>query len=257
MSHASTSEEPHDLTSAVKVLRILDAVGRLGECSLGDVLRETQLSKSTVLRLLTTLVAEGYLDRPAHGRYRPALKLWKIGCRAVDFENVRSTVIPALQRLAANTGETSLYAVYDNGNSVYVEKVESSHPIRAYTNVGMSSPAYATATGKVLLAWQGELDIRTIFMDAERFTPATATDPDEFLLHANEIRAQGYAINRGEWRDGVWGIAAPVRDAKSETVAAVSVSGPEDRIAPRTEELAALVVTAAAELSARFGEARS
>jgi DNA-binding IclR family transcriptional regulator len=216
----------------------------------------TELPRSTLLRLLGTLVELGFLRRISHGEYGVALKLWRIGCAAVDYENVRDAIIPTLRLLVEKTSETSLYAVYDNGTATYLEKVDGLHPIRAYASVGTHSPAYATATGKALLAWRDEVEIAKIGAAAVRLTGSTLVGADALLRHAAEIRGAGFALNRGEWRDGVWGIAAPVFGRNREPVAAIGVSGPRDRIEPQIQTFSAIVRAMARDLSASHGAVR-
>ena len=241
------------LTATVKVLRVLESVARRGECGVADVLTFTGMPKSTVVRMLSTLVEEGFLERPGQNRYRPALKLWEMGCSAVRWDDVREVVYPSLKRLVSETNETAHYAVYDHGRAVYVEKVDGSHPVRAYTTVGGSSPAQATATGKALLAWRPEHEMRSLLADARPYTASSITSGSDFVAAAEQIRHQGYAANRGEWRSGVWGIAAPVFDRHVEVVGAVGVSGPAERIEDQLERYAFHVVEAARALSRRFG----
>lgn len=247
------SDELESAPSAVKTLRVLEMVASVRECALSDLVSATGLSKSTTLRLLALLIAEGYLERAAHGRYRAALKMWRLGCGAVRYENVREHVLPILHELVEETAETAHYAVYEDGRATYVEKVDGSHPIRSYTSVGSSSPAYATATGKALLAWQGEAEIRRVVDGAERHTAASVVSCEEFSRAAETIRQSGYAVNRGEWRDGVWGIAAPIFDHRQEVIGALGVSGPADRIEALVPLHARTVVDAAARVSAQHG----
>ena len=209
-----------------------------------------------MLRLISTLVELGFLRRTGHGEYGIALKLWRIGCAAVDFEHVRDAIIPTLQKVVDTTSETALYAVYDAGRAVYVEKVEGLHPIRAYASVGGHSPAYATATGKSLFAWQDEAEIRRVAQEAVSFTPTTRTSVEELVRHTAEIRRLGFAVNRGEWREGVWGVAAPIFGRRHELVAALGVTGPRDRIEPQIDDFSSIVREAASNLSSIHGAVR-
>jgi IclR family KDG regulon transcriptional repressor len=253
MDQRTASRDFESAPSAVKVLRVLEFVATAGQCALNDLVAATGLPKSTLLRLLALLIDEGYLERSAHGRYRAALKLWRLGCGAVGYEDVREHVLPVLRGLVERTGETAHYAVYDDGRATYVEKVDGSHPIRAYTSVGSSSPAYATATGKALLAWQRDTEIERVLGSAVPYSPSTLVTPEEFKDHAASVRDVGYAVNRGEWREGVWGVAAPIFGRHGEAVAAVGVSGPADRVAPKTDEYGEAVLGAAEHLSALRG----
>ncbi len=241
------------LSSVVRALKLLEYVGEAGRRSFSDIASFSGLPKSTLLRLIGTLVEHGFLQRIHHGQYAIGMKLWGIGCSAIDIDNVRDFIINIMRRLTEETGETSLYAVYDSGTAVYVEKVEGSHPIRAYANVGGHSPAYASATGKALLAFREPEEIVAIGSRAEKLTETTLTGPESLLRHLAEVRRGGYAVNRGEWRTGVWGVAAPVFSRDPMPIAAIGVTGPRDRIEPAIPTLAQLVTNAARELSARQG----
>ena len=127
-------------TSAAKTLAVLECIGLAGTRSLAEIAAEMRLPKSTLLRLIGILVSKGFVRRTAHGEYALGLKMWRIGCNAVNSETVRDEVIPILRDLVERTGETAHYAVYEDGHSVYVEKVDGLHPIRSYTAVGGRSP---------------------------------------------------------------------------------------------------------------------
>ena len=130
----------HGLSSVARALSIIEYVGVTGRRSLTELSAYTQLPRSTLLRIVATLIELGFLRRISHGEYGVALKLWRIGCAAVNYENVRDTIIPTLRHLVEMTSETALYAVYDAGSAIYVEKVDGLHPIRAYATVGTQSP---------------------------------------------------------------------------------------------------------------------
>ncbi len=240
-------------SSVSKALAVLECVGLSQRRSLAEIAEQVKLPKSTLLRLIQGLVAQGFLRRTAHGEYAVSLKMWRIGCNAVNSEAPRDEVIPILRDLVTRTGETAHYSVYEDGHSVYVEKVDGLHPIRAYTTVGGRSPAYATATGKALLSWREEKEIAKIGRRAERHTDQTHVGAEEALKHAAEIRRAGYAVNRGEWRASVWGIGAPVFDRYGQVIAAVGISGPRERIEPNVEDFAKYVRSAACEISRRHG----
>jgi IclR family transcriptional regulator, KDG regulon repressor len=241
------------VSSIAKALSIIEYIGSTGRRTFAEVSEYTGLPRSTLLRLMAALIEFGFLRRIDHGEYGIALKLWRIGCTAMDYENLHEAIIPALRHLAEETSETALYAVYERGQAVYVEKVEGSHPIRAYASVGGYSPAYATATGKALLAWRDEGEIARVGAAAVRLTEATRIGSQAALQNAAEVRRKGFAINRGEWRAGVWGVAAPVFGRDPQPLAAIGVSGPRDRIEPEIGRFSEIVRAAARELSIRHG----
>ncbi len=241
------------ISSVGKALLVLECIGLSPRRTLTEIAKEVRLPKSTLLRLIQVLVRHGFLRRTAHGEYAVSLKLWRIGCNAVDSEAVRDEVIPLLRNLVESTGETAHYAVYEDGHSMYVEKVDGLHPIRAYTKVGGRSPAYATATGKALLAWREADEIAEIGRSAKRWTGTTHVGAAEVTRDAALTRRTGYAVNRGEWRASVWGIAAPVFDRYGKAVAAVGISGPRERVEANVDAFARAVQSVAEELSSRFG----
>ena len=245
---AKTDAPP--MSSVAKALLVLECVGLAERRTLTDIAKDVGLPKSTLLRLLHVLIARGFLRRTAHGEYAVSLKTWRIGCGALDSGAIRDEVLPLLRSLVERTGETAHYAAYEDGSSVYIEKVDGLHPIRSYTAVGGRSPAYATATGKALLAWRDEAEIADVGRRAQRFTDATTSGADAVLREAAKTRNAGYAINRGEWRASVWGIAAPVFNRRAQVIAAVGISGPRERVEPNIEAFAGAVCESAKRLSA-------
>jgi DNA-binding IclR family transcriptional regulator len=88
-------------------------------------------------------------------------------------------------------------------------------------------------------------------------TPLTITDPAKFLQEMARTRAQGYGVNRGEWNMNVAGIAAPIVDARGNTIAAVGLSGPKERFKPaQLKAFAPLVIEAAQKISIQLGGRR-
>lgn len=241
------------MSSVAKALTVLECVGFAERRTLHEIAAEVKLPKSTLLRLLQVLVTHGFVRRTAHGEYAVGLKMWRIGCNAVNSDAVRDQVMPLLRDLVERTGETAHYAVYEDGHSVYVEKVDGLHPIRSYTAVGGRSPAYATATGKALLAWRDEQEILEIGRRARRWTDSTHVGAEAVAREAARTRNQGYAVNEGEWRTSVWGVGAPVFDRHGAVVAAVGISGPRERVEPDVEAFADAVRGVARELSRWFG----
>lgn len=237
--------------SVAKALAIIEYVGLEQLCTIPQLSARTGLPKSTLHRLLGTLVDEGFLYRAAHGQYKVSFKLWRIGASAVDLDSIRQNARHVLADLVKKTSETAHYSVYEDGYAVYVEKMDGLHPVRAYTSLGGRSPAYAGATGKAMLAWQGEEEIRRVVRSAKRFTRSTLVGESAIFREMSRIKKVGYAVNQGEWRDGVWGIAAPILEPAGDVLAAIGISGPEERIRAGLDSLAKAVMHAAAELSQR------
>ncbi|MCS7246494.1 MAG: IclR family transcriptional regulator, partial [Thermomicrobium sp.] len=162
--------------------------------------------------------------------------------------------------LARELGETIQLAVLQGREVLYVGKQEGTQWVRLASEVGTRLPAHATSLGKCLLAWlpPQELDQLLASGPLVALTPRTITDPEALRAELALVRAQGYALDRGETLPDVWCFGAPVRDANGSVVAALSISVPVTRISPtRAEELATTVQRAARELSHRLGYAGS
>ncbi len=142
---------------------------------------------------------------------------------------MRRSAEPALRELNERTGYTVHLASYEDGEVIYIDKYDSRHPVRMYSRVGRRAPLHCTAVAKVLLAELPEERRRQV---AERidYTPLTRNtilDAPAFLAELDRVRAQGYAVDNAEHEDFIHCVAAPVRGARGEVLAAASVSVPK------------------------------
>ncbi|MFO1310651.1 MAG: IclR family transcriptional regulator [Burkholderiales bacterium] len=233
-----------------KALGILEHVGLSGELTLAELKERTGLPRSTLHRLVKLLVDERFLKRSSPSHYRCTLKLWRIGALTADYDDVDERVQPVLRALAESTGETAHYAVYEEGFSVYVAKADARHPLRAGAQVGGRSPAHASATGKAILSWRAESEIRRVGTGAKRHSPVTIVGPDELSREAERVRRSGHAVSRGEWYEELWAVAAPIVDVRGNVVSAIGVAGPTERFKANLDAYTRAVMRAAATLSA-------
>ena len=237
-----------------KGLQLLELLATRPELDgIAKLSRALEWSKSNVHRTLQTLVSCGYAA-VNEGRYTATLRLWTVGSLVHGRLDLKSMAAPALAAIAEGSRESAHLSILDGGEVIYIDKIESPQPVRAYSQVGGRAPAHAVATGKALLAYQPAETIGRLAQGLQAYTASTITDPDRLIAHLAEVRAAGMAINRGEWRDQVWGIAAPVMDAEGKVVAAVGVSGPAGRFTPESfARFVPLVQDAARQTSARLG----
>lgn len=215
---------------------------------------ELGISKSNAHRILRTLTSLGFAACPVAGCYEATLKTWEIGAAVLDRSDVKSVGRSVMVDLSARTGETVHLSLLDGTDVVYIDKVESNQPVRAYSRIGGRAPAHAVATGKVLLAFHAG-DLKALLpKKLDSFTRLTLVKLEDMLVAIEEIRRRGYAVNKGEWREDVCGIAAPVRNNHNQVVAALGISGPKSRLtADRIGKLAAEVIAGANDISSRLG----
>ena len=237
----------------IKGLRLLEVLAaRAQPVGISELAQELEMGASNVHRLLQALVELGYaVNEGGRGGYRASLKVWELGAQALHKLDFRETAAPAMRWLLAETNETVHLSVLSGEEVIYVDKLDSPEPVRAYSVIGGRAPAYCVATGKALLAWREEsptslLTVRPL----QTFTRSTLADTSALAIELERVRQQGYAINRGEWRPSVWGIAAPIFDGRSRVVAAIGISGPAARIRARgLKRLSEQVVQAARQAS--------
>ena len=230
-----------------------DEHGELGISALAERLK---LAKSTVHRLASTLVDAGMLEQnPETGKYRLGLALFELGSLVRRRLDISLEAKPWLMSLREQTDETVDLSILDHGGVVCVNFLESRKVNRISSGIGLRKPVHCTAQGKALIAFQAAPVIeRIISGKLERRTPRTLIDPAELKEELALIRARGYATEDEEYELGVRSIAAPIRDDSGNSVAAVGIAGPTQRLTkPRLAGLARHVIEAARAISLRLG----
>lgn len=219
-------------------LKGLDLIEVLAEgerpLSLSEIALRLAAPKPNVHFLLSALTARGYAEQdPVTKRYFLTLKLWEIGTKVLGHLDLRRLASPHLASLAEATSETINLAILDHGEVLYLEKIDSPMPVRAYTPMGGRAPAYCTATGKVLIAYESEEVIERVTRNMKIHSPTTIRNATALRKELQRVRNTGYAITRGEWHESVRGVAVPIRDGSRKVVAAVGVYGPASRLPPK------------------------
>lgn len=230
--------------------------GNADGAGISDIARALGLSKAAVHGIVANLEARHYLEKVSDTtRLRLGHKLWELGTLAGEHIELRAIARPQLTALTAASGESSHLAEYDDGEVLYLDKVVSSNPVQAFNKVGGRCPAYCVATGKALLAFQEPTVIDALLAaPLARYTRYTIIDPAQLRRQLAQIRRRNYAVNRGEYRGEIVGVAAPVRNRSGRVIAAISISGPAYRFSvTQAEGYASQMIAAAMEISRRLG----
>ena len=237
----------------MKGLQVLEHVARSDDkVRITDLAADMELTKSNAYRVLKTLEASGFIIQdPVTKEFSPSMKIWEIGLLVIKRLNLRDYARDELRKLADKSRETVHLAVLDGDSVLYIDKIDSVEPIASYTTLGGRAPAYCVATGKALLSRLSADEVDRKLVKLEKFSKATVTNKGELLKQLAEARTSGYTINRGEWREDVWGVASVIEDATGSVFAAVGVSGPNYRFQEeaRCNALIEMVKSAAAEIS--------
>jgi DNA-binding IclR family transcriptional regulator len=227
--------------------------------SLADLARGLRLNKTTAFRLLQALEAEGLVARTREGdAYRLGPELLTLAGRAQAAHELRAAARGELQALARTTRETATLEVLVGREALVLDEEMGGYMIGARPSVGARWPAHASSTGKVLLAHlPDERRGEARRAGWPSLTPRTLTGAALGRALAR-VRTQGFATAVEELEPGYVAVAAPVRDASGDVVAALSVGGPKarmdkGRLAACTRQVAA----AARRVSARLGHGAS
>jgi DNA-binding IclR family transcriptional regulator len=245
------------LSSVANALRVLEYLVETGEARVSEVGQELNVTVGTAHRLLGTLVATGFAEQnPASRRYRPSPKLLELANQMRSRLSTRDLAHNRLELLRTATGETANLAVLDDNRVLYVDKVFSDQTFGIEARIGARLPAYSTALGKVLLAYQDEEERERFIagMEAERGAQAGNSPPEGAALRKKlaAVLKRGYAEDHGEFLPDVFCVAAPITNGRGHTIAAVSVSAPRSRFLARREQLILEVKAAASAISAEF-----
>jgi len=240
----------------VKGLEVLEALARSESArGVSELARELGLTKSNVHRTLQTLCAAGYARKDEmSGAYECTMKIPRIAAAILGRVDMKRAAEPFMQALAAATQETVHLSVLDGVDAFYVHTIDSPQPVRAYSEISGRAPAYCVATGKALLAFQDESYLQRFGERLHAYTPRTLGTQVELRQELAQVRQQGYAVNRGEWRETVGGLAAPIFDAHRRPLAAIGISGPLERLrSARLKAFAPDVLRAARGISDALG----
>lgn len=258
-SSAARSPESEDPSASplLRGLSILEAfLGEEDSLSVGDLSRKLGLHKSTVSRFAGMLESAGYLAKAeGHGRYRLGTRLASLGLRTASQQDVREVARPVLITLRDECGETVHLGVREGIEVVTIDFVEGTHTIRMHTTIGKRSPVHCSAMGKAILALAPPEEVTALqrVVKLTAFTPATRMSWGSVVEDLAATRERGYAIDEQELLAGLSCIGAPIVNSHGIPVAAISVSGPSDRVAATGRDwLATRVKRAADDISARL-----
>ena len=253
--------DPRTVRSIDRAVDVLEALSRSRTAlSLAQLAGAARAPKSTTLNIVRTLVQRRLLEFDAAAKtYRMGYLLAGLSTDVRHGMDLRGVAKPHLDRLALETRELVFLAVLDGAEIIFIEKIESSQPIRYVAVVGTRRPLHCTAGGKLWLAWQpaGYLDRYLKEVGLRRYTPSTITSAAALRRELAAIRRRGYAVSNGEFLEDLTGLAVPVApSAAGPPLGAIVVAGPTFRVRKRIRPIVDLMQATAASVAAdavRFG----
>jgi DNA-binding IclR family transcriptional regulator len=222
-----------------------------------EIARQLDLHPSTVGRMLATLTSLGILnqDKETH-RYRMGSKVLKWSSVYMSNIDLRIEARPYLEELHRVTQETVHLDIPDGVSRICVDRIESPHRLRWVAHIGERMPYYASASGKVMLAFMPLQQQKAIIKSTpmEHLTPNTTTDPKALLQELEVIKKNGYALSVGERVEGVSCVAAPIFEPAGKVIGGITISGPMTRFSEQQiKEYAKLLKRATKTLSTSMG----
>jgi DNA-binding IclR family transcriptional regulator len=230
-----TSRRIQSVDHAIDVLTAMAGLGRA--VGVSDLARQTGLSKATVHHLLATLEARRFVMRdPSAPVYRLSWALYELGSNVVRDVDLSRIARPYLDKLAVQTGESVLLGILDEDSVLYLDRGEAPMGLRMRANAGRRGPLFATASGKVLLAFSGDPGLmdRVLSEPLPKLTTTTITDPGLLRQEVAQVRQQGYATCWQEREVGLCSLAVPMRDYTGAVIGSLAVAGPATRLTTRT-----------------------
>lgn len=220
--------------------------------------QDTDLAKSTVHRLLASLVSLGYAAQDENGRYRLTLKMFELSSGIVNSMDIMDVAKVHLERLAQRTGEAVHLVIRDGQDIVYIYKTESG-PMRMSSRVGLRSPLYCTGVGKAILATLPADEVTNIWQHTtpQKLTTHTIVEFDALQAQLAEVRTNGYAIDDEENELGVRCVAVAIPGVGGRADSAFSISGLAPYMTPeRIRRIATLAQDARTDIMADLGLAK-
>ena len=222
-----------DIQVVSRVGALLDVLGQQSTASLKELSIATHLPLSTAARLLNSLSREGFVERDyVTKKYWLGRRFLRFVASARPPGDIASVLHPLLQQLCEDTGEDVGLAELQGHYAVFIDRVESSHPLRIIDVISRPEPLYCGAFRKILLACQPDPWIEEYIASVEfvSYTETTIAGPEPLWAEIRKIRAGGFATSFGERLPDAAGIAAPVFDHANKIRAAIQIAGPAGRI---------------------------
>ncbi|MEV5960244.1 IclR family transcriptional regulator C-terminal domain-containing protein [Kribbella sp. NPDC051952] len=228
---ASTGTFLQGLERGLAVIRAFSADAP--SLTLSEVARSVGITPATARRILLTLEELGYV-RSDTRRFSLTPRVLALGWAYLSSLDLGELAGPFMEELSAKTRESCSIATLDLPDIVYVARVPTSRIMTVALGVGARLPAYPTSMGRVLLAdlTDDELTSYLATLQAESLTARTVTAPDKLRETVSRARVDGFALVDQELELGLRSIAAPIRNSRGRTIAALNVSAHASRSTP-------------------------
>lgn len=230
LSRIDTEKDADFIQSIEKGLAILKLFGnKRSSLTVSEAAELTNYSRPAVRRIFITLERLGYLkchDR----RYSLTAKVLELGYAYIASNNLWELTHPHMRELVEKTNESTSITVLDKESNeiVYVSRISTKRIMTISLEVGSRLPAHATSMGQVLLAYlpEEELNVFLNTHELKKYTKKTITEREKFIEKLKMIRKNGWGSSDEELEEGLFSIAAPIKNNDGSVSAAINISFP-------------------------------
>ncbi len=233
-------------------LAILDLIAARGPVQLSEMARELSVAKSTVHRICAILVERGWAIRGPQDGYTLGIRALRLRSRSEDLPIV-TAFRTVSARFVNELDETVALAVLDGDESLYIALEETTQPVRYVTHVGSKTPAFASASGRVLLARHERQSVEARFSGRPLVTPMGRRlgGIQELGDMLDVVVEKGYAENIEETASGLYAASVPILNERGVALAALTALVPISRASgDRRERIVDVLGRTGEELSA-------
>lgn len=242
---------PQQVGTLVKAMSLLDALAEAAPVGVMELSRRLKMDKSGVSRLLRTLKSHDFVRVDEDGRYDLGLRLFELGQVLQERLPFRKAIIPHVEAIARETGETAYAVHYHRGEIAYLYDRVSDQEIRLGARTGIRCPPWNHIAGKVILAQHDESSVHDDWRAAKAAGIKRLTAWKDFQRELLKIREQGYAVEK---QDDKCLVAAPLLNAYAPSRASLMVGGPSFRMkTQQIDRIAKIVTNHAAKASRALG----
>jgi DNA-binding IclR family transcriptional regulator len=226
--------------------------------NMSETAKTLKINRTTLLRLLHTLEAEGFVERrPNGGGFQVGLSLLEVGARALFSQDLVQVAVPVLTELAETLQLSAHLGVLDGTDVLYLVRRTPNTPLASNLRVGSRLPAHATTMGRMLLAFMPPVEVERLYAGKElqRFSEHTSTTLAALRAKAEKDRQAGMAWSEAHFERGIGSAAVPVFDFAGTPLGAINVSGPVAAFADEARQatIGTQLRRAGTEISRRLG----
>jgi len=251
------NQDKDHINSIVRAIELLYLYSKdVNELGITEISRMMDLHKSSVYRIVRTLEYMGWLEQNSNTeKYKLGVKIMDIASTVLKTYDYKDILSKGMRDLKDLVHETIVLSVYTDLYGICIDLIEAENYINYTSKLGHKTPLYSGATGKILLAYQSEENIKKVIANGlNSYTTNTITSEEALRKNLAEIRENGYAISFEETDPGVSAIAVPIFNKKNEVIYGISIVGPTMRLREKgIDKLINIILEKGKEISDNIG----